>query len=114
MASARTEIAICRYRTKPGKEKEFIALLERHWPTLHRLGLVTDEPAQLYRGLPPGPGEDKDAVGASTFVELFSWRDAEAVDTAHHSPEVMRIWEPMGAICESMEFPHFERLALPK
>jgi hypothetical protein len=25
-------------------------------------------------------------------------------------PEVMAVWEPMGAICESMEFPAVERV----
>jgi hypothetical protein len=27
--------------------------------------------------------------------------------------EVMAVWEPMGAICEEMDFPPFERLELP-
>ena len=51
-------------------------------------------------------------MGPSTFVEIFTWKDAKAVEAAHHSPELMKIWEPMGQLCESMEFPHFERLAL--
>ena len=113
MAKNAAETAICTYRVKPGKTREFEALLARHWPTLRKLELVTSEPAQVFRGLPAtGPGKDRHAVGPSTFVEIFTWRDAAAVEAAHHSPELMKIWEPMGQLCESMEFPHFERLAL--
>ena len=112
MAKTRPETVICTYRVKPGKEKAFLRLLERHWPTLRRLELVTREPAAVYRGRPAGPAKDPHAVGRSTFVEIFSWKDAKAVDAAHHTPELLEIWEPMGQLCESMDFPHFERLDL--
>jgi hypothetical protein len=110
MAKAKPETVICTYRVKPGKDKAFRALLARHWPTLRRLRLVTAQPSQVFRGLPPGPRKDKHAVGPSTFIEIFAWKDGQAVDTAHHSPEVMKVWEPMGELCVSMDFPHFERL----
>jgi quinol monooxygenase YgiN len=114
MPKTKPETAICTYRVKPGKAKAFMALLERHWPTLRRLDLVTPEPAVVYRGLPAGPGKEEHAAGPSTFVEIFSWKDAKAVDAAHHSPELLKIWEPMGQLCESMAFPHFERLDFGK
>jgi hypothetical protein len=112
MAKSAGVTAICTYQVKPGKAKEFTALLARHWSTLRKLDLVTGEPAQVFRGLPPGPGKDRHAVGPSTFVEIFTWKDAKAVEVAHHSPELMKIWEPMGQLCASMDFPHFERLVL--
>ena len=31
---------------------------------------------------------------------------------AHQLPDVMAVWEPMGAICEEMDFPGFELLDL--
>lgn len=114
MPKPRPETVICTYRVKPGREKAFLDLLARHWPTLRRLGLATEEPARVFRGLPPGPRKDAHAVGPSTFVEIFAWKDAQAVDTAHHSPELMQIWEPMGKLCESMDFPHFEPLDLSR
>ena len=97
------------YRVQSGKESEFEALLVRHWPTLSELGLVSEDPAQLYKG-----GEE----GAPVYYELFSWRSAEAVGVAHETPEVMAIWEPMGALVEEregrpgMEFPHMAPLTL--
>ena len=99
---------ICQYRVVRGNEREFEQLLSRHWPTLHRLGLVTDDPARHFKG------EEQDN-GEPIYFEIFDWLDAGAA-RAHEHPEVMAIWEPMDRLCESrggkpnMEFPHVEAL----
>ncbi len=93
---------LCRYRLKPGKELEFGELLRKHWPTLHDLGLVTDEPAALERAT--------DQAGNTAFIERFRWKTPAAIGSAHESVEVMTLWEPMGALCEDMEFWHVEAL----
>lgn len=60
-------------------------------------------------------GEEK---GGAFYVDIFSWRDSSAPDEAHHTPEVMKIWERMGALVEDregrpkMEFPHVEPVNL--
>lgn len=101
---------IATYRVACGKEDEFLALLERHYPTLKSLGLVTDTEPIVYRNV-----DDK---GRSTYFEIFDWKDAKAPDTAHHLPEVMAVWEAMGTLAEErdgrpkFEFPHVDRLAL--
>ena len=101
------EIVLCTYRVVPGEEAAFEALLAKHWPTLRAQGLVTERRPQAYRGAGP------------TYHELFEWKDGRAPEVAHQSPEVMAIWEPMGALCEArdgrpaMEFPHVEPVALP-
>ena len=87
---------LCTYRSKKGKEKELLALVKRHWQTLNRAGLVTKEPATVYRAT------DKKS-GRVSFVEIFSWRDEETSALAHQTPAVMAIWEPMGPIMDSME-----------
>lgn len=111
MSQDKPQTVICRYNVKPGKEEEMIGLLEKHWPALHAAGLTTDDKPVIYRAIPSGkPGGAHDAAG--TFVEIFSWKNERAVGIAHELPEVMAVWEPMGAICEDMEFPHFERLDL--
>ncbi len=103
------ETVICHYRVKPGNEEQFEALLEAHWPTLQRLGLVTDQPSQHFKG------QEQDN-GQPIYFEIFDWLDG-AVDRAHEHPEVMAIWEPMDALCEArgskpnMEFPHVTRMA---
>ena len=87
---------VCIYRMKASNEAAFRALLDRHWPTLHKEGLVTDEPVQIHRTL-----DRKDLI---CYVEIFTWKNSEGPDICHQMPSVMQIWEPMGAILEHMEF----------
>ena len=107
----RPETVICHYRVRKGREAEFLSLLRRHWPTLRRLGSVTEEASQIYRG--------DDEQGRPMFWEIFHWKSAAAFEKAHQHPEVLAIWEPMDGLCEprdgrpNMEFPHVERVALP-
>src|SRR5688500_18418703 len=93
-------IAVCRFVVKPGNEQAFEELLARHYPTLDRLGLVEREPHLTLRG--------KDDKGRTFYVEILPWKDDEAVRRAHELPEVGAVWEPMGPLCEEMEFPHAE------
>src|SRR5688572_9758588 len=102
---------VCLYRVPQGRETEFEGLLRRHWPTLHSLGLVTDDRPLHYQGA------ERD--GGPLFVELFSWNSEEASSLAHEHPEVMAIWERMGKLTEScagrpnMEFPHVQPIQVP-
>ncbi len=99
---------ICHYRVARGNEAAFEALLANHWPTLNRLGLVTATPSRHFRGTEQDNGEP-------IYFEIFEW--LHGADTqAHEHPEVMAIWGPMDALCETrggkpnMEFPHVEPL----
>jgi hypothetical protein len=102
-----TPTVICTYRVRPGGEDAFVELLGRHWPTLHDLGVVTDEPAQVFRSVDEPP----------TFVEVFTWADA-GFSRARSHPDVLAIWEPMEQLCEARdgrpptEFPHFDAVSL--
>ena len=97
---------LCIYRPRAGAEAEFLALLEKHWPTLEEAGLVSGEPARVWRGTSRGEGP--------IFVEMFQWKDQGAVEAAHHSPKLMQVWEPMGALCEgNMEFIDIESVPMP-
>lgn len=87
---------VCIYRVKKGKEVEFRTLLDKHWPTLHKAGLATSEPAKWWK--------TKDRKERTTYVEVFTWVSSLAPNAAHATPAVMQVWEPMGAICEDMEF----------
>ncbi len=100
MANSNPVRMLCVYRVREGKEAEFQSLLEKHWPTLREVGLVSEKPARWFRGL----GKD----GRRRFVELFEWKDGEAFGVAHQSPRVMSLWEPMGALTEGMEFIELE------
>ena len=87
---------LCTYRVKDGKEAEFLSLLEKHWPTLRNVGLATDEAARVLRA--------RDKTGKTVFIEMFSWKNADSPGVAHQTPEVMSVWEPMGALADEMNF----------
>ena len=98
-----SNITLCRYWVKPDREAEFRELLQRHWPTFTKLGLVGERPPHLiFRG------EEKD--GRVFYVETFAWKDGDAMKRAHSLPEVAAVWEPMGNCCTSMEFPFVEQI----
>ena len=92
---------LCTYRPKKGKEKNLFALVKKHWRTLNSVGLVTKEPATVYRAT------DKES-GRVFYGEIFSWRDKHASAVAHQTPEVMAIWNPMMPILASMELATIE------
>jgi hypothetical protein len=92
-------IAICKYTVKAGKEAEFAKIFAGHYPTMLKLGLVAQEPHLLFRG-------SDHKTKKPLFVEILPWKDEEASGRAHRMPEVMAVWERMGALCESIEFPN--------
>lgn len=102
MAESGPVKVLCIYRVKDGKEDEFRKLLEKHWPTLDGVGLVTSERARWYRS--------EDRSKRTCFVEIFEWKDNRASRTAHELPEVMAVWEPMGALVDDMEFLDIEAI----
>lgn len=95
------------YRVQAAREEAFFELLREHYPTLKRLGLVTDEIPIIYRGT--------EGDGRPIVFEIFTWTDEKAPKVAHESPEVARVWEAMGTMVEErdgkpmFEFPHVER-----
>ena len=94
---------LCTYWPKPGREADLQRLLERHGPTLDSLGLKVAGRGVAWRVT----GKD----GAVRFVERFDWTSQAAVDRAHEHPEVMAMWEPIGALCDQMDFSAVEVVA---
>ncbi|MCA9667812.1 MAG: hypothetical protein KC503_19565 [Myxococcales bacterium] len=92
------------YYPKEGQEQAFFEIMQRHWPTLDELGLVTSDKPRIFRAT------DKDS-GRQYFIEIFSWKDEGASDLAHQSPEVMAVWEPMGPLLERMQLSRVEEIA---
>lgn len=86
---------IVTYVPKPGKEEELLALVKKHEPALRKVGLVTDEPFELWKAFDIRKRRVQ-------FVEHFSWKDGHASDVAHQTPEVMAVWEPMGPVLEEL------------
>lgn len=91
------------YHPKKGGEAKLEELVLAHWPALHEIGLVTSTPSKVWRAT------DK-RTGALSFVEEFEWIDDKASRTAHETPEVMRIWEPMVIVLENLVLQTIEPL----
>lgn len=83
------------YVAKKGKEAELLALVKKHEPALRKVGLVTAEPFRLWKALDIRKGRE-------SIVEFFQWKDGNASDVAHQTPEVMAVWEPMGPMLEDL------------
>jgi len=81
-------LVIAAYHPRPGKEAELRALMREHVPILRAEGLVTDRPPYLMRA--------KDG----TLVEIFEWKSADAIATAHHNPAVLAMWGRYELVCE--------------
>jgi hypothetical protein len=86
---------IVTYVPKQGKEAELLALVKRHEPALRKIGLVTAEPFKVWKAFDIRKGR-------VAFIEYFQWKDGNASDTAHQTPEVMAVWEPMGPVLEEL------------
>ena len=86
---------IVTYVPKQGKEAELLALVKQHEAALRKIGLVTAEPFKVWKAF----DVRKERVA---FIEHFQWKDGYAPDTAHQTPEVMAVWEPMGPVLEEL------------
>lgn len=86
---------IVTYVPKAGKEAELLALVRKHEPALRASGLVTDEPFRVWKAFDVRKQR-------SSFIEYFQWKNGNASDLAHQTPEVMSVWEPMGPVLEEL------------
>nr|UXE45603.1 hypothetical protein Hi04_10k_c5016_00012 [uncultured bacterium] len=79
---------IVNYVPKPGMSAALMATVHKHLQVLRAADLVTDRPAYVMR------------AADGSIVEVFEWRSAEAIATAHSTPEVQALWEEFGAACD--------------
>jgi hypothetical protein len=94
---------IVTYVPKKGKEAELLALVRKHEPALRAVGLVTSEPFRLWKAYDIRKQREQ-------YIEYFVWKDGRASDTAHQTPEVMAVWEPMGPVLEELSICEVEPL----
>jgi hypothetical protein len=106
------ETCIWTYWVRPDAEDDFVRLLAQHWPTLNRLGFVTDDPPIVFRSAEDPP----------VYVEIMTW-EVEGMRPAHDHPDVIPIWERFKPLVEDraeqrnvvgMSFPFFRRATLSR
>ena len=81
-------IVIVVYRPKLGKEDELMVLVRKHINILRKEDLVTQRQPIIMR--------TEDAC----IVEVFEWKTAEAIDSAHSNPRVGKLWEEFSEVCD--------------
>ena len=81
-------ISIAAFRAKPGKEQDLTQVLADRLPLLRRLGLATDRPETRCRS--------RDGI----IITISEWASAEAIEKAHHTPEVLALWDRFFACCQ--------------
>lgn len=106
-----SEFVIAVYRPKSGKEKELLVLLGLHQKTLVTEGLANRQNSLVMRSSADG-----------SYIEIFEWVSADAAQSAHARPGVMKIWTAMSncadmialseVACANEVFPHFQAVEL--
>jgi quinol monooxygenase YgiN len=79
---------IVAYTPKPDREEQLMAAVRKHLRVLNEEKLITDRPGYVMR------------AGDGTLVEVFEWRDSEAIQQAHTNPAVQAMWAEFGAACD--------------
>lgn len=102
------QMVIACYRPHEGKEAELMERMREHMPVLRAEGLITERPPAVMRA----------ADGA--IVEVFEWKSAQAVESAHTNPNVLALWDRFGKCCDFVRladlqeaqemFPNFEAM----
>lgn len=98
------QMVIVVYRPKPGREADLLDLVRGHVPTLRAEGMATERPPLVMRA----------ADGA--LLEVFEWTSAEAVEGAHHNPNVLAMWGRFAEVCDYetlANLPEAQRLFSP-
>jgi quinol monooxygenase YgiN len=79
---------IAAFKPKPGKQEQLRAVVAKHWCVLSEQGLVTDRPRYAMQSTD------------GTILEVFEWRSAQAIESAHQNPAVQALWAEFEAACE--------------
>ncbi len=86
------ETVIVTCQAKPGAETALARVLARHWSAARELHLVAESPHLTLRRV---------VDGKTTFVDIFTWRDADIPD--HAPPAIQSIWAEMNKLAEHID-----------
>ena len=90
--SAKPETVMVTCKAKPGSEADLARVIARHWRTARDLQLVADAPHLTLRRV---------EGGRTSFVDIFTWRDADIPD---HAPSAIQaIWAEMNRLSDGID-----------
>ncbi len=96
--------AVRRYRVAEAQRAPLERLLAMHWRVLHVAELVTDEPPMIFR---------RTADDVTEFIEVFTWRTADAAARAADTSAVVQVWRQLQACCTTVDAEAYEPLLWP-
>ena len=100
MDAAEPETVMVTYRPSPGNDAKLEQVINDHWATATKLGLVdTATPHVLVRN-------------GKTYVEIFTWKDGDIPDNA--PPEITKIWGEMMKLIEKKDGMRIDQVTLVK
>jgi len=76
------------YKPKDGQSAQLMECIRDHLPILRGEGLATDRPVLVMR------------AADGSLVEIFEWRSASAIESAHSNAAVRALWGRFSACCE--------------
>jgi hypothetical protein len=83
-------------KAKAGQESNLEAVMKKHWATIRRLDLVTNDPHLLLRGK------------GGLFIDIFTWKSGSIPDDA--PAEVLAIWKEMNEASTKLEIVEVKRV----
>lgn len=83
-----SRIVIAAYKPKTGKEKELTKITMGHYDILFTEGLVTDRKPIIITS------------ADGTVVEIFEWKNKEAIEKAHQNAIVGNLWKAFSEVCD--------------
>jgi len=92
LAMAAPETVLVTYLAKPHEEAALAKVLDQHWQTARKLNLMQASPHVVLR---------RDDNGKTTFVEVFTWRDASIPDSAPET--ITALWQQMNDLTEKRD-----------
>jgi hypothetical protein len=89
--ASETETVLLTYQVQSGKEGDVAKILKADWAALQKYRLVQEKPHLVLRG--------EDDAGKTYFVEIFTWKSADAAD--HVPAEIGALWDQLQKLCET-------------
>lgn len=78
-------IVIVAYKPKDNKDEALKLFLKNHVPILRKENLVTDRAPIIMKS------------SNGTYIEVFEWKSAEAIEEAHTNAAVLKMWNEFEA-----------------
>jgi hypothetical protein len=82
-----TRIVIAAFRSKPGRQQALAAVVAKHGLVARDRQLITDRPRIVMQ------------AADGTVLEVFKWRSAQAIESAHANPAGLALWQEFKAAC---------------